>query len=104
MIRSKITQPQIRKTKQPVEGVFCNYSHRTCMHNRLEGFEYCIKHILEDKNGPYKQCGFISLKNGKRCINAAPKTDKRDGYVLMVHLVGESVKVMDPSFFKLHLD
>lgn len=80
MIRSKITQPQVRKTKQPVEGVFCNYSHRTCMHNRLEGFEYCIKHILEDKNGPYKQCGFISLKNGKRCINAAPKTDKRDGY------------------------
>jgi KAT8 regulatory NSL complex subunit 2 len=79
MIRTKVPQQTVRKARQPVEGLFCNYSHRTCMHNRLEGFEYCVKHILEDKTGPYKLCGYISLKNGKRCINAAPQSEKRTG-------------------------
>lgn len=80
MNRSKLLQPTVKKAKQPVTGLFCNYSHRTCMHNRLDGYEFCVKHILEDKCAPFKQCSFISLKNGKRCINAAPKSDKRDGY------------------------
>ena len=51
------------------------------MQNRLEGYDYCAKHILEDKKAPYKQCHYTSNKTGKRCTNAAPKTDKRDGYV-----------------------
>lgn len=50
------------------------------MHNRLDGYEYCVRHILEDKNAPFKQCAFISSKNGKRCLNAAPKADRKDGY------------------------
>ncbi|XP_072034846.1 KAT8 regulatory NSL complex subunit 2-like isoform X2 [Amphiura filiformis] len=50
------------------------------MQDRLDGFEYCFNHILEDKNSPYKQCQFISSKNGRRCINPAPKADKKDGY------------------------
>ncbi|KAG7323300.1 hypothetical protein KOW79_013002 [Hemibagrus wyckioides] len=36
-------------------------------------------HILEDKNAPYRQCSYVSSKNGKRCPNAAPKPDKKDG-------------------------
>ncbi|KAL5010262.1 hypothetical protein ScPMuIL_012567 [Solemya velum] len=70
----------IKKPKQPVEGLFCNYSHRVCMQNRVDGSEYCIKHVLEDKTLPYKQCSFVSGKTGKRCCNAAPKSDRKDGY------------------------
>ncbi|OWF35336.1 KAT8 regulatory NSL complex subunit 2-like isoform X2 [Mizuhopecten yessoensis] len=80
MLKSKSQIPSQRRLRQPVEGVFCNYSHRTCMHNRLDAYDYCIRHILEDKNAPFKQCAFISSKNGKRCLNAAPKADRKDGY------------------------
>ncbi|XP_053408818.1 KAT8 regulatory NSL complex subunit 2-like [Mercenaria mercenaria] len=68
------------RTKTPVEGLFCMYSHRVCMQNRLEGYEYCLKHILEDKNAPFKQCSYTSGKLGKRCTNASPKSDRKDGY------------------------
>ncbi|XP_071943518.1 KAT8 regulatory NSL complex subunit 2-like [Antedon mediterranea] len=62
------------------ESLFCSYSHRICMQNRLDGYEYCIRHILEDKNAPFKQCNYISTKNGKRCPHPAPKSDKKDGF------------------------
>lgn len=52
------------------------------MQNRLEGYEYCLKHILEDKNAPFKQCSYTSSKSGKRCTNACPKSEKKDGYCL----------------------
>ncbi|CAI9735376.1 Hypothetical predicted protein [Octopus vulgaris] len=67
-----------RQTKGPVEGLFCNYSHRVCMQNRLDGSLYCLKHILEDKNTPFKQCSYVATKTGKRCPNAAPKVDRKD--------------------------
>ncbi|XP_033099667.1 KAT8 regulatory NSL complex subunit 2-like isoform X2 [Anneissia japonica] len=62
------------------ESLFCNYSPRICMQNRMDGFEYCRRHILEDKSAPFKQCNYISTKNGKRCSQAAPKSDKKDGF------------------------
>ncbi|KAL3837531.1 hypothetical protein ACJMK2_022881 [Sinanodonta woodiana] len=76
------SKSQLRKMRQPVEGLFCSYTHRTCMQNRLEGYEFCLKHILEDKNAPFKQCSYTSSKNGKRCTTAAPKSDKKDGYCI----------------------
>ncbi|MEQ2191154.1 hypothetical protein XENOCAPTIV_022124, partial [Xenoophorus captivus] len=45
----------------------CAFTQRPCIQPRQEGFEFCIKHILEDKNAPYKQCSYASAKNGKRC-------------------------------------
>ncbi|MGH0165856.1 UNVERIFIED_CONTAM: hypothetical protein FKN15_061540 [Acipenser sinensis] len=61
------------------EPLACSFTPRLCSHPRLEGLEYCIKHILEDKNAPYKQCSYVSSKNGRRCPNAGPKPDKKDG-------------------------
>ncbi|XP_066300726.1 KAT8 regulatory NSL complex subunit 2-like isoform X1 [Branchiostoma lanceolatum] len=58
---------------------FCNYIHRSCLQPRAEGSEYCIRHVLEDKAGPYRQCNYVSGKSGKRCSNAAPKAGNRDG-------------------------
>lgn len=64
---------------RPQEPQVCAFTLRPCSQPRLEGLEFCIKHILEDKNAPYKQCSYVSNKNGKRCPNAAPKVEKKDG-------------------------
>ncbi|XP_061470812.1 KAT8 regulatory NSL complex subunit 2 isoform X1 [Rhineura floridana] len=64
---------------RPQEALSCAFAHRPCSQPRLEGHEFCIKHILEDRNAPFKQCNYISAKNGKRCPNAAPKPEKKDG-------------------------
>ncbi|XP_073470184.1 KAT8 regulatory NSL complex subunit 2 isoform X1 [Aquarana catesbeiana] len=61
------------------EALSCAYTHRPCSQPRIEGYEFCIKHILEDRNAPYKQCSYVSNKNGRRCTVAAPKPDKKDG-------------------------
>ncbi|KAG1655143.1 KAT8 regulatory NSL complex subunit 2 [Nymphon striatum] len=61
---------------------FCNYSHRHCLQNPLPGYEYCIQHIMEDKLAPFKQCNYIHHKTSRRCPNAAPKSDKKEGYCM----------------------
>ncbi|KAM4737146.1 KAT8 regulatory NSL complex subunit 2 isoform 1-T1 [Anableps anableps] len=72
--RNRVTQ-----TARPQEPQACSFTQRPCTQPRLEGFDFCIKHILEDKNAPYKQCSYVSVKNGKRCPNAAPKAERKDG-------------------------
>ncbi|XP_012612829.1 KAT8 regulatory NSL complex subunit 2 isoform X2 [Microcebus murinus] len=72
--RGRITP--VSRSQEPLS---CSFTHRPCSQPRLEGQEFCIKHILEDKNAPFKQCSYISTKNGKRCPNAAPKPEKKDG-------------------------
>ncbi|XP_062975848.1 KAT8 regulatory NSL complex subunit 2 isoform X2 [Elgaria multicarinata webbii] len=64
---------------RPQEALLCAFAHRPCSQPRLEGHEFCIKHILEDRNAPFKQCSYISTKNGKKCPSAAPKPEKKDG-------------------------
>lgn len=64
----------------------CAFTQRACTQPRIEGWDFCIKHILEDKNAPYRQCSYVSSKNAKRCPNAAPKPDKKDGYMFIPHL------------------
>ncbi|CAF92423.1 unnamed protein product, partial [Tetraodon nigroviridis] len=70
---------RVAQTLRPEEPQTCAFSQRPCSLPRLEGLEFCIKHILEDKNAPYKQCNYVSTKNGKRCPNASPKGDRKDG-------------------------
>ena len=31
-----------------------------CHGQRLQGYEFCIKHILEDKTAPYRPCAFTA--------------------------------------------
>ncbi|XP_059173586.1 KAT8 regulatory NSL complex subunit 2-like isoform X2 [Physella acuta] len=61
------------------EETFCKYAHRRCMQNCVDGYDYCIRHILEDKAAPFKQCTYMT-KSGKRCGTAAPKHERKDGY------------------------
>ncbi|CAG2174442.1 unnamed protein product, partial [Oppiella nova] len=64
----------------------CSYVHRICLQNRLEGFGYCIRHILEDRSAPFRQCSYIHPQSGKRCPNAARRTERRDSTLCPWHL------------------
>lgn len=60
----------------------CSNPTYNCSIPRLEGYEYCIRHILLDPRAPYKQCAYIYPTNGKKCTQAAPKHDnKKDSAV-----------------------
>lgn len=48
---------------------FCQYLHRYCLQEKVEGFNYCKRHILQDKTAPFKQCTYIHRPSGKRCPN-----------------------------------
>lgn len=70
-------QVELKNKKQ------CSYQSYECSQLSLDGFDYCNKHILSDKNSPFKQCNYTYASNGKRCNLPAItlKTDKKDhGY------------------------
>lgn len=62
----------------PVDGkLLCSFSEKTCMQRRLNHYAFCIRHVLEDKNAPFKQCKFVAKYNGQRCTNAIPVREER---------------------------
>ncbi|CAG9820175.1 unnamed protein product [Phaedon cochleariae] len=59
----------------------CTYQTYECTQLCLDGYKFCSKHILQDKQAPFKQCSFIYSSNGKRCHIPAQRVDKREyGY------------------------
>ncbi|KAF2893691.1 hypothetical protein ILUMI_12480, partial [Ignelater luminosus] len=55
----------------------CAYKSYECTQLTLDGYNYCLRHVLQDKNAPYKQCAYMYSSNGKRCHFPALK-DKKD--------------------------
>ncbi|XP_076455979.1 KAT8 regulatory NSL complex subunit 2-like isoform X2 [Babylonia areolata] len=82
MLRGKAALIRNIKSRGTSERLPCAYSHRQCTQTRLENYDYCLKHILEDKNSPFKQCSFTAPKTNRRCTNAAPKSDRKEGFCL----------------------
>jgi len=41
----------------------------------MDGYEFCIKHILEDPSAPFVQCEQISTKTNRRCTNPVSVND-----------------------------
>lgn len=74
---SNIKKSHTKLVPDPV----CRYKNRVCHQPVLDKYEYCLKHILEDKNAPYKPCGYPYPNNNKRCLVPALKGEKSDiGY------------------------
>ncbi|XP_077541655.1 KAT8 regulatory NSL complex subunit dim gamma-tubulin 1 [Haemaphysalis longicornis] len=71
-------RPMPPRTASAPERKLCNYMHRVCLQARIDGYEYCMRHILEDKTAPFRQCAYTHAQSGRRCAYAAPKTDKRE--------------------------
>ena len=61
-------------------------SAHLCSREKFAGHDYCLRHILEDRSAPFKQCGFTFTKTQgpnnppRRCPRPAPKADRKDGY------------------------
>ncbi|XP_055538669.1 KAT8 regulatory NSL complex subunit 2 [Wyeomyia smithii] len=58
----------------------CSNITYECTLPRLEQYNYCKRHILQDSRAPYKQCAFFYALNGKRCLEPAPKYDNKKDY------------------------
>lgn len=63
----------------------CCYSQRVCHLEKLKGFDFCHKHILEDKASPFKPCDFVAKSNSRRCPNPAPKLPDRGKSFCIIH-------------------
>ena len=61
--------------------LLCNYSQYLCRREKLTGHDFCARHILEEKNSPYKPCNFqyARIHPHRRCPRPALKTDRKDG-------------------------
>lgn len=56
----------------------CAHTSYDCTLTRVDGFEYCSKHILQNPASPYKQCSYL-FSNGRKCLEPAPKhSSKKD--------------------------
>uniref|UniRef100_S4RHC8 INO80 complex subunit Db n=1 Tax=Petromyzon marinus TaxID=7757 RepID=S4RHC8_PETMA len=55
----------------------CSYSPKLCKQRRLNGYAFCIRHVLEDKTAPFKQCQYVAKYNNQRCTNPIPKAEDR---------------------------
>jgi KAT8 regulatory NSL complex subunit 2 len=63
----------------------CSNKAYECSLQRIDGYEYCIRHILQDPKAPYKQCTFTYSSNGKRCTQATPRSDQKKDYGASQH-------------------
>jgi hypothetical protein len=74
----------VKHSSTITDRLACSYPAYECSGQRVEGYEYCIRHILEDKSAPYRPCGYVYSGNGRRCVMPTPKADKREtGYILL---------------------
>ncbi|KAH8246831.1 hypothetical protein KR032_001231 [Drosophila birchii] len=60
---------------------YCANPTYECSQMRVEGHEYCIRHILRDPRSNYRQCTHV-YANGRKCINAVPKFDNKKELIL----------------------
>ncbi|XP_003742939.1 KAT8 regulatory NSL complex subunit 2 [Galendromus occidentalis] len=63
----------------------CAYMHRVCQLPRIAGRKYCLRHILEDRDSPYKQCHYTHPTTQRKCRYPAAKTDRRE-YLCKLHV------------------
>lgn len=64
----------------------CSYSPKLCKQRRLNGYAFCIRHVLEDKTAPFKQCEYVAKYNSQRCTNPIPKSEDRRCVYMYVYV------------------
>lgn len=47
----------------------CSFSSKLCRQRRLNGFAFCIRHILEDSSAPFRVCSFVASSGQNKCTN-----------------------------------
>lgn len=47
--------------------LLCSFSEKVCSQRRMEGYGFCIKHILEDPSSPFRRCEYRNENTKKQC-------------------------------------
>ena len=55
----------------------CTNDSFCCSLPVVDGYKFCIKHVLKDSKAPYKACNYI-FSNGKQCGQAKLVEDSSD--------------------------
>lgn len=84
-VRSGRVVKTVRTLPRPALEAPCSFPSYNCSMTRLEGFEYCSRHILEDKGAPFRQCNYIFTSTGKRCLRPAPTNDRKESRYCVEH-------------------
>lgn len=50
----------------------CSNASFHCSATRLDGYKYCLQHILQDQLAPYTRCAYTFPISGQVCRSAAP--------------------------------
>eukprot|EP00898_Chlorokybus_atmophyticus_P001979 jgi/Chlat1/2782/Chrsp187S08761 len=76
------------RTHYNMEGrLLCSSAATRCRKLCLEPHAYCLKHILEDVNAPYRQCDFVSDEgNGRVRCRAAVSMQAEDTRFCATHV------------------
>ncbi|KAH7307870.1 hypothetical protein KP509_22G080600 [Ceratopteris richardii] len=67
MLSRSIAKNLLFDKKQAYRAQFCQSIKESCSQYTLHGFQFCIKHILEEPSAPYKQCDFVDYPTRTRC-------------------------------------
>lgn len=55
----------------------CSFSGKLCKLRRLNGYAFCVRHILEDITAPFRRCAFVVKSSGVNCTSAIPEAEDR---------------------------
>jgi KAT8 regulatory NSL complex subunit 2 len=67
------------KNQSKMDETKCNYSNFSCSLPCVFKYKFCIKHILQDPNAPYKPCNYVYASSGKSCGHPRLVDEKIDG-------------------------
>ncbi|XP_062519934.1 INO80 complex subunit D-like isoform X2 [Corticium candelabrum] len=73
----------------------CSYSGKLCKQRRLNGYAFCIRHVLEDPGARFKQCQYVARYNNQRCTNPIPDNEDRiycNSHMQVLGLVPKTVR------------
>ena len=56
----------------------CSFSGKVCNQRRLNNYGFCVRHILEDPEAPFKRCAYVAKSSRQTCTQPIPKAEERE--------------------------
>ncbi|KAL3836012.1 hypothetical protein ACJMK2_021467 [Sinanodonta woodiana] len=56
----------------------CSFSSKVCNQRRLNGYAFCVRHILEDPTAPFRRCAYVAKSSKQTCTQPIPQHEDRE--------------------------
>ncbi|KAK3575883.1 hypothetical protein CHS0354_032102 [Potamilus streckersoni] len=56
----------------------CSFSSKVCNQRRLNGYAFCVRHILEDPTAPFRRCAYVAKSSKQTCTQPIPQHEERE--------------------------